>query len=164
MVTREHFDNWLEANPQYKGKVDLQKYKKYFKEFRAGVFQGIIDNPSGVDFDFQLGNWSCKVLDVDFKCEKDFLSTSTNFDGKGFRRVPFVTSDMPKKVKIAWKKHLLFKSLPSIFGVETQRTMKSTISHGVAGNLHFYEKAYKHDKVASKCEEEKPKSLWDMAG
>lgn len=164
IVTRENYDKWLIENPKYQGVVTFQKFRKYYIALRTAIFQGIIDNPSGVDLDFQLGNLSCKVLDVEFKCSKDFLSTTRNYNGRGAERLQFVTSDMPKKVKITWKKHLLFKSLPSVLAVEAQKTMKQIISKGVAPNLHFYEKAYKYDKAPTKCEEEKPKSLWDLAG
>lgn len=160
MLSKEQYEKWALTNPG----VDYQKFKKYFRLIRDEIFTCILENPSGVDLPFYMGNLSVKVLDIDFKCADDLpRSTLTNkITGEKYFK-PFYTSEIPKKIKITWKKHSLFKSLPSIFGIEACRTFKKVISAGVRNNLQKYEKAFLFDKTPSKCEDKPKPSLFDLA-
>jgi hypothetical protein len=164
MITKATYNKWIEENPQF-SKVPYSKWKRYWKYLREEVYQAVIENPDGVDLPLFMGNISVKILDIEFKCAKDFnTSILTNKETGKKEKLPFITSDIPKKPKIVWKKHKLFTSLPSIFGTEMARTCKKVISAGIRNNLFKYSKAFGHDKVKSKCEEIIPvMSLFDQA-
>lgn len=163
MISRESYQKWVEANPKF-STVSFQKFKSYYRLLREEIFQCILDNPSGVDLPFYMGNLSVKVLDIEFKCVDDYPKSFVR--DKVLNKMvsrPFITTDIPKRIKIVWKKHFLFKSLASVFGVEACRTFKTVISAGVRNNLHRYEKAFKYDKTPSKCEDLPKVSLFDIA-
>lgn len=163
IISKEYYEKWLAQNPQY-SHIDFQKWKRYWRYLREEIYVRVIENPEGVDLPLFLGNISVKILDIDFKCAKDFgKSILTDKETQNKVKVPFITSDIPKKPKIVWRKHTLFTSLPAIFGTEMAKTCKKIISAGIRNNLTNYQKAFHHQGVASKCEDKPEPSLFDLA-
>jgi hypothetical protein len=163
IISRETFEEWQKLNPQFADKTYVD-FTNYWYHLRNEFFNCVIENPSGVDLPLFMGNMSVKILDIDFKGKEDYLKTNLTDKETGEKiKVPFVGSDVPKGVKIVWKKHKLFQSLPSIFGCEIAKTMKITVSKGVRNNLNNYEKAFNHDKIKSKHKPVEEKSLFDLA-
>lgn len=161
IISREFFEKWKQENPQYSD-VEMSKWKRYWKYLREEIYQCAVENPEGLDLPFYLGNLSVRILDIDFKCAKDFNKTTViNKETGNIERMPFVTSDIPKKPKITWKKHKLFLALPALFGAEMSRACKKAISAGIRDNLFRYQKAFHHPGVKSKCEDNVEKGLYD---
>jgi len=163
ILSEEYFNKWITDNPQYKDKMNFQKWKRYWKYVRDAIVEEVIAKTSGVDLPLFLGNLSIKILDIDFKCHKDYIS-SPKYDQFGPYHKPDATPNLPKKAKIAWKKHKLFSGdVASSLGMEAARTFKTMVGRAVRNRTHVYEKACKHDGIKSKCEPEKPYSLYDIA-
>lgn len=163
IISQEFYNKWVVQNPNY-SHIDFQKWKRYWKYLREEIYSGVIENSEGVDLPFFLGNISVKILDIDFKCAKDFISSNRSDKITGERiRIPFITSDIPKKPKIVWRKHPLFLSLPAIFGTEIAKSCRKVISAGIRNNLSKYQKAFHHQGVESKCEDVPEPSLFDLA-
>lgn len=162
MLSKEFFKKWMDENPQFKGKIDYSKFKRYWKYFRQEFYKEVLENPLGVDLPQMIGNISVKILDMEFKCEKDFLSTTRNYNGTNERIQP-ISTDTPKKGKITWKKHRKARADLSHLGMEACKLFKTTIGQGIRHRTHHYQKMAKIDKVPTKCEEIKKISLFDSA-
>ena len=162
MLSVDYFNKWIEENPQFKGKIDYAKFKRYWKYFRIEFYNELLKNPDGIDLQFFMGNISIKILDIDFKCSKDFLSTIRTDNGEK-KRILFPSVDNPKKGKIVWKKNRMFKKIPGYLGMEAAKSFKKAVGQGIRNRTKFYKKLARYDKVPSKCTEIKKISLFDLA-
>lgn len=160
VTDREYYEKWVELNPILSQHIDFQKFKRYLRLFREEFFKEILINPSGIELDHQMGNISIRILDIDFKCEKDFEKVlSTEKREYEYR----ITSNMPKRAKITWKKHIKFKRIPSLMGMDPARAFKKAVGgKNIADNMNIYKKAYRVDKVQSKCPPVTEKSIFDI--
>lgn len=153
IISKETYKKWKEENPIYKN-IPFSKFIKYWKELRTELIECILENPNGVDLPLFLGNLSIRVLDKEFKCTKDFnYSILTNKITGLKEKLPFISSTIPKKIKITWTKHPLFQGFAKILAIENQDLFKKTISAGVRGRENYYQKAFDKDKIKSKCED-----------
>lgn len=163
IISKENFEKWKSQNPEYNS-TTWKDFQNYWRALREEIFVGILDNSAGVDLPLYLGNFSVRIIDKEFKCAEDFnKSILMNKETGEYEKRPFITSDIPKKAKIAWVKHKLFKSLPKVLCVENQDMFKKTISEGIRNRENEYQKAFKHTGIKSKCVEEPEKSLFDQA-
>ncbi len=164
IICKEMFKKWKGENPKFDN-ISYETFNRYWRILRSEIFQVVLDNPSGVDLPLFLGNLSVRVLDIDFTCEKDFLRiTGKNEQTGEVERFPVIETDIPKKIKITWKKHRLFRAISSVLTVENTWLFKTTISRGVRERgVNTFQKAFKFDKVPSKCEEQEEVSLFDQA-
>ena len=160
IISENNFNKWKKENSEFD--IDFQKFKKYWRHLRSELVECILDNPSGVDLPIFLGNLSIRVIDIDFKCSKDFLKTiQINPETGIVEKVPFITTTLPSKVKITWTKHKLFQTIAKVLCLESSETLKKSISEGVRNNINKYQKAFKHKGLVSKCEDVPDVSLFD---
>jgi|SRR6478609_5973545 len=158
IVRKEVYEAWKQENPKFK-KVTYAQFKAEWRKFVDDLCQEIIKNPSGVDLYNNIGNFSIKILDINFKCEKDFLLVKK---GKLHKLTPVITTDSPKKGKITWKKAINTPGVAKFMGFEAASKFKKVIARNLKGNENLYEKAFSFDKTPSKCMDEEEKSLFDL--
>ncbi len=138
IISEQNYKKWKKENPEF-SKTSFSQWKRYWSKLRDELMLAILENPAGVDIPLFLGNFSIRVIDKEFKCTKDFFkSILTNKETGMKEKVPFITSTIPKKIKITWTKHSLFSAFARIFGCENQDKFKKTISAGVRNNEHKY--------------------------
>jgi len=158
IITNENLEKFKKIYPDF-AKYPNSKLKKYWKFLYVEAVDEMIRNIAGIELPFYLGNLSIRALDIDFKGHLDIPQSAFN---KKLKLPRFIHTS--HRMKIVWKKHLLFKSFSKSMGVEICKFTKSRVSDAVSGKENYYQKAYKHDKIPSKHKEIFiEKSLFDSA-
>lgn len=148
-------------NPELFKTIKFKDFKKIWLLFIDEFIKSCLENPSGVDLDLDFGNISIKILDKEFKCAKDFAKTNVFMDGK-FRNIPYITTDVPKIGKITWKRSKMFLQ-SRLSGMQANKKFGKLVGEELRKNIHRFQKVEKYKVKKSKCEPEKPVSLFDIA-
>lgn len=164
IISEEYFNKWIDNNPQFKGKIDYQKFKRYWRYLRKEMFNTVLTNPSGMDLPLDLGNLSVKLMDVEFKGPKDYPKTPRLEKGNIImhRDTSIGSISVPS---VVWKKSRKFRDIPSMLGLEKARTFKIQVRNFIKmnGKKSFQKMAgYIEKKSEYKEEEQKPISIFDL--
>ncbi len=158
VISLETYNKWINDNPQY-SHIKYEQFVKYWKMIRTEIINTVRDNYLGYTIS-KIGNFSIKVMDIDFKCAKDFLVYTRNYKTAN-KNEPSITTNDPKKVKIVWKKEKFYQSIFSLLGSDPSCYLKNLVLDIIHKNrLNTFSKSKLTTK--SKCEDVKEKSAWDL--
>jgi hypothetical protein len=154
------YEKWIEQNPQFKD-YSYTFFKKNLKKVIHLLVDATVENPQGFYIP-KIGTICIKVLDIDYKCAKDFNMTVRPYGNKYPEGPsPIITIENPKRMKVAWVKDKSSVAELSLMGMEMSEGMRKNLGPRIKGREKFYPKI--GVEVKSKCEEVKEKSLFNIA-
>ena len=155
IISLSTYKSWRLKYPEYKH-IKYAEWSRLFKFIIEEIKKTVLNSPNGFELPMFLGRFMIGILDIDASCEKDFLISR---QGAGYDRILQIGS--AKKAKIIWKKHPTIRGITKMFGAKPNRAFQRDIANYLANNTDKYKKAGFHTTIPTKCEEQKPKSMFE---
>ena len=153
IIVTKYFNMWLEKNHQYVGKVDCQRFRRYWRYIRSEFFDKMVENPGGVDLPLFMGNMSIKIID-------NSNPSTIRRKVDGVEKRIYYASATGRTGTVTWTKHKRFRGTVSLFGFEKAKTLKNTITKYLkVTGINRYQSIR---KGIPKDSEEKEPSIFDL--